>query len=445
MLEKVYQNLPRRLQNVAMSAYGWKLYRQRFGGHLPPPYDSLESVFEEPGPAILAQQAERFRKLVRHAATTVPFYQELFSEKGVALDDVDVGNFAEIFPVVSKQDILDRPEHFITTDKEFLKGSFSLNTSGSSGTPLRVISSLEARRINYRYYQLALAEHGLDYRSRSTTFAGRILSRGDDDHPSRMDYFNKTQYLSSYHLSANSIDAYINELNFWQPEFIDSYPSVLREIADLASDRGLRLDFRPRLLLTSSESLTEAVREKIEAFFVAPIIDHYGCTEMAVSAFNREGNYHVHPLYSVIELEPLSEGSFSLLATGLLNFAMPLIRYAIGDSVSCRDPSKPYCYQGIEGRVDDLVLTPEGRRVGRLDPAFKGIEGILFAQIVQHALDQLEIKVVLSEAGGGMFDEERLVKNIRERTSPQMHIDVSYHSDIERGANGKFKSVVSLM
>lgn len=445
MLESVYLNLPRPLQNVAISAYGWKLYLQRFGGDLPSPYDRLESVFEEPNSTILAQQAERFKKLVHHAATTVPFYQKLFSEMGVNLKDVNVGNLADIFPVINKQDILDRPENFITSDKKYLRGAFPLYTSGSSGTPLRVISSLEARRINYRYYQLALAEHGLDYRSRSTTIAGRVLFKVDDDHPSRIDYFNKTQYLSSYHLSAKSIDAYINELNYWQPEFVDSYPSVLREIANLATDRGLLLNFRPRLLLTSAESLTDADREKIEAFFSAPIMDHYGCTEMAISAFYLKGNYYVHPLYSVIELEPLGEGSYSLLATGLLNFAMPLIRYAIGDSVICRDPSKPYCYQSIEGRVDDLVQTPEGRRVGRLDPAFKGIEGILFAQIVQHALDQLEIKVVLSEAGGSMFDEERLVINIRERTSPQMHIDVSYHSDIERGANGKFKSVVSLM
>ena len=94
--------------------------------------------------------------------------------------------------------------------------------------------------------------------------------------------------------------------------------------------------------------------------------------------------------------------------------------------------------------MDDVIVTPEGRRVGRLDPAFKGVEGIEFAQVVQHAVDRLEVKVVLNEASKAKFNARLLVSNFRDRTSPQMQIEISYHDDIQRGANGKFKTVVSL-
>jgi len=445
MLNSVYMNLPRSLQNAAMTAYGWKMYRQRFGGEVPGPYNRIESVFETIKTDLLAQQAKRFALLVSHVAKTVPYYQSLFKQLGITPQDVNLINMADFFPVIKKQDILSQPKQFITTDARCLKGAFLLNTSGSSGTPMQVISSLEARRINYFFYQLALSEYGLHYRSRSTTFAGRVLYKGGSNQPARIDRFNNTQYLSSYQVSDDSIEIYIRELNRWQPEFIDSYPSVLRELASLASARGLKLEFRPKILLTSSESLTDSSRQKIEAFFGAAIMDHYGCTEMAVSAFYRDGQYHVHPLYSFVELEPLAAGSYSLLATGLVNFAMPLIRYSIGDSVVTDNPSNAYLFQAIEGRIDDLVVTPEGRKIGRLDPAFKGVEGILLAQVVQHAVDRLEIKVVLSKGSSPLFDEVRLANNFRELTSSCMKIEISYHDDIERGANGKFKSVVSLL
>ena len=444
MLDKLYLQLPRSLQNIAMTAYGWKTYRQRFGGLVPGPYDNLHSVFDESDDELRVAQETRFAKLVSHVASTVPYYQALFQRLAIAPRDVNVGNMTEVFPVISKQQILDRPEQFITTDPRYLKGSFSLYTSGSSGTPLRVVSSLEATRINYAYYALALSEYGLHYRSRSTTFAGRIIHRGGHNHPARYDHCNNTQYMSSYQVSADSIEKYVRELNNWRPEFIDAYPSVLLEIVSLASGRGLRLQFSPKLIITSSESLTNGAREKIEAYFSAPIIDNYGSTEMVAAAYSRKGKYYVHPLYSVMELQPLGESSYALLATGLINFAMPLIRYAIGDSVTTSAPKNAYCYEAIDGRVDDVIVTPEGRRVGRLDPAFKGVEGIEFAQVVQHAVDRLEVKVVLNEASKAKFNARLLVSNFRDRTSPQMQIEISYHDDIQRGANGKFKTVVSL-
>lgn len=445
MLDTLYLNLPRPLQNLTMTAYGASLYRQRYGGPVPPPYADIASVFDRPDEKLRRLQAARFAQLVKHTATTVPYYQRLFQDRGIKVQDVTLDNMAEVFPVVFKQHILACPEQFITTDSRYLRGSFSLSTSGSSGTPMRVVSSLEARRINYRYYGMALAEFGLGYRSRSTTFAGRVIIKEGDAHCGRYDYFNNTQYLSSYQISPDSIEHYIAALNRWQPEFIDSYPSVLQEIADLAAARGLVLSFCPRMILTSSETLSDSSRDKISTFFGAPLMDQYGCTEMAVSAYYKDGAYHVHPLYSVMELQPLGGDSYGLLATGLINFAMPLIRYAIGDSVTTDTPANAYCYSAIEGRVDDVVITPEGRRVGRLDPAFKGIEGIALAQVVQRAIDRLEVKVVLAEVSGDAFDESLLLKNFRERTSEKMQIEVSYHQDIERGANGKFKAVVSLL
>ena len=445
MLERLYLGLPRWLQDVSVTAYGYKMYRQRFGGSIPKAYADINSVFERVNDITLSLQRQRFNELVKHASTNVPFYKAIFEQQRVTAEEVTIQNMSEIIPKISKQDILAEPDAFIATGGRCSKNTMSLYTSGSSGTPLRVESDIEARRINYFYYQLALAEYGVDYRSKSTTFAGRLLYSRADSRPSRMDYYSRTQYLSSYQVSSDTVASYIHELNQWKPLYIDGYPSVLIEIVNLAEVSNLSLNFSPKVILTSSETLSELGRSQIEKFFQAPVMDHYGCTEMAISAYCRQDKYYVHPLYCVVELESITEGVHSLITTGLLNFSMPLIRYEIGDTVATDRPEDPYCYNSIVGRVGDLIRTPEGRVVGRLGPAFKNVGPILFAQIVQHTLDRLEIKLVLTDRVNGKIDEALLIRNLKERTSEMMDIRFSYHDDIERGANGKIKFVISLL
>ena len=144
-----------------------------------------------------------------------------------------------------------------------------------------------------------------------------------------------------------------------------------------------------------------------------------------------------------MELETQGDSRFSLITTGLLNFAMPLLRYEIGDCVVSRDATNPYIFEHIDGRMDDVIITPEGRRIGRIDPAFKGIAGVNLAQVVQEEIDKIVVKLVLNKEKKHLFCEELLIKNLKERTSSFIQIEVVYEEAIEKGHNGKFKSVIS--
>ena len=78
-----------------------------------------------------------------------------------------------------------------------------------------------------------------------------------------------------------------------------------------------------------------------------------------------------------------------IVATGLLNDAMPLIRYRVGDYAAyaeehdcpCGNP-QPIITQ-LEGRVDDYLITRDGRKIGRLSTAIKRSPSIHSAQLVQ--------------------------------------------------------------
>jgi phenylacetate-CoA ligase len=96
----------------------------------------------------------------------------------------------------------------------------------------------------------------------------------------------------------------------------------------------------------------------------------------------------------------------------------------------------------LVGRMDDVVVTPEGRRVGRLDPIFKGLHALLETRIVQDAPDHLRVEVVPVDR---LLEEDRraLLDGLSARLGPSMRIDVVTVPSIPRASSGKLRTVVN--
>lgn len=440
MSNSVYLAMPKQLQNLALTAYGRSLYRQRFVGSIPTEYSINLTPFRPIKEVDFQNQHCRFQQLIAHCRDFVPYYAKLL--KNVSVDKLTINDLSELVPVLSKADIKRDPELFISTKPEHKGALRTANTSGSSGTPLAIKYTDEARRINYHFYEKALNLFNCSYRSKSTTFAGRILYKAPGRNPDRYDYYNNTQYLSSYFIGDDSVEHYVAALNRWAPEFIDTYPSALVELLKLAEQHQLKFTFSPKCVLTSSETLTPDARSLIEKTLNTTVIDQYGCTEMAINAVSTGREYFLDPMFAIVEFEHAFERSYELITTGLLNFGMPLLRYRMGDIVE-RSSESSYTFESLDGRKDDVIITPDGKRVGRMDPAFKGIEGIDMAQIIQEELNRIVVLIVLSRNGNSQFNADLLCQNIKERTSEQIEVVIKYVEQIPKGANGKFKSVES--
>lgn len=453
-ISSLYKIMPRSLQNLALTAYGYRQHGIRFGQKLPPPYDREDLHCDLPFAEVRRWQEQRFDELIAHAAAYVPHYRDLFQQLGLAPGDVHLGNFRDVLPVLTKAEIVANPTRFHSTQ---LRDALSLFTSGTSGSPMPIRCTTQARAINYAFFRSLLRRHGCDVRDRSATFAGRILlSGGENAVFHRKDYYNNTLYLSSYHINERSIEQYIRALEQWQPRYIDSYPSAIALIADHINHHAISHAIRPEFVVTSSETLTRQQRESIGQAFGCPVIDHYGCSEMAVSASSSEPErYRIDSLYALVEFTPMpDDGSaesadhHALVCTGLLNPAMPLIRYAIGDVVhgAAEISATPFyrqTFSAIVGREDDFIVTSDGRQIGRMDPVFKGLTGISQAQIVQHAATHIEVLVVPAVDADRGDVTSRLISGIKQRTSNDMDVSVHFVESIPLGKSGKFKSVVS--
>ena len=93
----------------------------------------------------------------------------------------------------------------------------------------------------------------------------------------------------------------------------------------------------------------------------------------------------------------------------------------------------------VEGRADDVLVTRDGRKIGRLSTVFKNLP-IVEAQTIQVSFDKVIVKVVLDESLDPAI-ERQLVSSLRERIG-EMQIQIEVVDSIPRGANGKFRAVI---
>jgi phenylacetate-CoA ligase len=282
-------------------------------------------------------------------------------------------------------------------------------------------------------------------------------------------------YLSAYHLTADNVAAYLEAMQQHEVTYLLGYPSGLYRLARVALDRGWAAP-RLKVAIGNAEPLLAHQREAIGAAFGCPVRETYGMAEIAAAASDcQAGRLHLWPEAGHVEVlddevdalalpRPLPEAvetpalpwplpgggvSGRLVATGLLNADMPLIRYETGDRATLTAGAVPCaCGRGlpvlaaIEGRQDDVVITRDGRHIGRLDPVFKADLPILEAQIIQESLDRLRVLYVPTAAYTAA-DGDALVRRIHDRVGADMGVALEAVDEIPRTANGKFRAVIS--
>jgi phenylacetate-CoA ligase len=260
-------------------------------------------------------------------------------------------------------------------------------------------------------------------------------------------------YCSSYHLASEFIQYYIDALRRHRITYLFGYTSALHTLACEVLRLGVR-DLAMRVVITNAEPLYPHQRAAISEAFQCPVRETYGMAEIVAAAGECDrGRLHLWPEAGIVQVlakgrcHPFGE-SGELIATGLFNADMPLIRYRVGDHGTVAHPSEA-CPCGrslpvldsIEGRVDDMVYTADGRPVGRLDPIFKARLPLLEAQIIQERLDFFRV-VYVPGPGCDQSTEEEIRSRLRDRVGA---VDVTFQpvDRIPRGPNGKFKAVMS--
>ena len=443
------------MHDAAASVHGYWLNAARYG----PETEHLVRAARE-RESWTAEQWTRWRDaelppLLEHAARHVPFYRRIWQRRPHGADPRDLSSW----PILEKRDLRENPHAFLT-DGVDPRGLVRIHTSGTTGTPLTLWRS---RATNVRWYSLFEARvrewYGVSRANRWANIGGQVVVATGVRRPPFWVWSEglRLLYLSSYHLEPETARDYLSALRDHRIEYLLGYSSSLHSLAHGVLASGLADEARAlrlRVAIANAEPVFPYQRDAVRAAFGCEIRETYGMAEIAVAASEcLAGSLHEWPDAGVVELldgdRAVPDGEAGdVVATCLVNRDMPLIRYRVGDrAVRARGDAVCECgrtlprWTSVEGRIDDVLMTRDGRAIGRLDPVFKGDLSIVEAQIVQESLDRIVVRVVAAP-GFSARDEESIASGVRERLG-DVEVAVERVSEIPRSANGKFRAVVS--
>ena len=453
---RIYERSPVFLQNAMLNAYGVKERRLRHHGRYHAYLDEVRRTEWLSAEELEADQSARLRRLVSHCEERIPYYRDLFSELGLAAADIAHEGDLKKLPVLEKEEIRRAPERFCVDGSS--RGLLARTTGGTTGTPLRYFVTPEAVQFNYAIYEARFRNWaGVSFGERMSSMNGRVIVPSHQSGPPywRRNYAFNQQYLSIYHLTPENLPSYVKAMSKFQPAVIVGYPSAVHLLAThiLASEQqGV---ITPKAVLLSSETLFPWMRSDIEQAFQCRVFDGYSQGELTI--FISEcpaGSMHISPDCGVVEFVRI-EGETELVATGLSNFGMPLLRYRTrdvaeqGDGSDCACGRKLPTIRKLVGRADDLVMTPDGRSVGAapMSLAFQSIPGIRESQVRQTTIESVDVDIVTvdgaREPDQGI--EAALLRELRARLGPALQIAINRVDRIERTGAGKRQLIVSTL
>ena len=453
-MSKIYAALPIFAQNLACTWSGYQRSHMRYTPHFHRTLEAWERSLYAPLDELHEIQWLRLKRLVQHARENVPYYRDLSAPSEAGEPAEAIRNTLAGIPPLAKSTYREHTDDFVTRNvprRRLIPGK----TSGTTGTALKLWFTPEALAEEFTSAWRGRRSFGVELDEPNLTFNAQIIVPVGQQKPPfwRRNRWNHQTLFSIYHCSPENLDTYVDTIHETEAAFAQGYPSFLHLVARAMLDAGRPLPpGRLKACFTSSESLLAFQREAIEEAFAAPIHDRYGVSEFCVSMTQcREKLLHVDMEFCVVEVEVEEETDAwvrgPLLVTGLSNDATPFIRYHIGD-VGTRSKRPCACgragdaFLDVDGRIEDYVLTPEGRMVGRLDHIFKGELDVAEAQVLQETRDALEVLIVRRDS----YDESserHLLKEFRSRLGSAIELRLRYVDSIPREANGKFRAVKS--
>lgn len=403
---------------------------------------------------LAALQLRQLGAVVRHAHASVPFYRERWRSAYDPARELTRERLAAL-PLLTRRELQDGFEALKSGNTPAAHGAVGeARSSGSTGVPIRILKT----QLGLVFWNsFALRDHLWHKRDLRGKLAAIRLGKtpgtfgnwGQATH-------DLVETGPAVVLSAGEhIETQFQWLRREQPDLLLTYPSITRELARHSLKIGSGLS-RLREVRTFGELLGPETRELCRSAWNVPVTDVYSAEEVGYIALQcpLQEHYHVQSEGVLVEVldergRPCAPGEVGrVVVTTLHNFAMPLVRYDLGDFAEVGEPCA--CGRGlpvlrrITGRVRNMLVTAAGERYwpALSDRKFFEIAPVRQRQVVQKDLDLLEVRLVVASPLTPV-QEERLRDLILSGLPPGFRLRFSYRAEIPRGAGGKFEDFVS--
>lgn len=407
------------------------------------------SQWAEPA-RLRAIQSEKLCRLIRHTYDNVPYYRELMDQSGIAPTDINNPEDLSNLPITRKSQIVDLGPKQIHAGNLDPDECIDLTTSGSQGMPIDVRFTQDDRS----WWKL-LALRGWLANGYRPWDAMLVLNDSRFSPHGRRWFEALGAFRQNYVSIYDDLDAQADAAEITRPQIIRGITSDVLRLAQTLEQRG-GPGFAPRMVLTSAELADNATRQKIEAVFGVKPTDFYGSIECGWIAWEcpRHTGYHVNADCLIVEIikdngpAPLGHPG-EVVVTNLHSFAMPFIRYSVGD-IGSLTGDQCDCSRGlplmrtVEGRMADSIVLPDDNRLSpyQITCTVEQVPGIGRYQVYQPSAGDLVVRVIPNEQYGPETDT-RLVAALTTLLKNQLSISVERVDEIPKGPGGKFQVVLS--
>ncbi|WP_223701282.1 phenylacetate--CoA ligase family protein [Sutcliffiella deserti] len=428
----------------------------------------LEEIQWKSSSEVKEIQKQKLIKLVKHCFENVPYYKKLLVDHGVANEngDIFIENYSNL-PILTKEDIKKNFENMKSKDLDKRKW-YKNSSGGSTGQPVQLIQDTYYKDYNRANKMLFDRWAGYEVGDKKALLWGseRDLFQGKETVQRRLINFVRNEiWLNSFKMTSEDMLDYVKKINEYKPSLITSYVSSIYELARLIEKENLEVH-SPKAIMTSAGNLYPHMREKVETVFKTKVFNRYGSREVADVACDCEKHEGLHVSMGTHYVELIkNDGDIAapgetgeVIVTSLSNFAMPLLRYKIGD-LAVWSENECSCGRGlplfkeITGRTTDVFVREDG---GIVDPAyFIHIVGVVLFdewierfQVVQEEKSLVKILIVLKdETKDPLIKYKANLDQMKEKIQlvmgKQCQVDIEFTEDIPPLPSGKYRYTIS--
>lgn len=396
----------------------------------------------------------RLKVMLEYAYNHVEFYRNRFDDHGVHPSHVQQPSDLTSVPILEKRDIQNHLNEMVS-QKYSVRDLVLDRTGGSTGTPIEFYYNTQRQHSR----QAATWRHNgsIDWHIGNKT---AVLWGASRDMPDIRLKQKLRNYLISRKLFFNTagfqpdeMAAFNQQLKKFRPKVILAYANSLGLFANYLQNQGITA-YAPQAIVTSAEMLTPDNRQLIEEVFGAPVYNRYGSREFSVIAsecLERDG---LHVMQEGLYLEIMKDGRHvkpgevgELFVTDLLNFAMPLVRYRIGDAASwkqgdCRCGRGLARLTNIAGRTTDFLVGYDGRLCsGAVLTVAMVAQRPSLGQIQLEQNERGRVICRMAPKHGQATDEDRnfLTEQVHSYLGQGTSIEFDIVSRIEHEPSGKYR------
>jgi phenylacetate-CoA ligase len=399
-----------------------------------------------------AWQFERLQQVVAYAYEHVPFYREKYQQAGVHPEDIKRLEDFQALPFLTKEDVKQRRDELLSPG--FRGKLYPLETGGSTGQPTQFLVEDSFWRWNVALRTRGRGWYGFQPGDKMALVWGAPGDMPDQSWFRQMRaQIQRHRVLNAFSMTEAKMQSFAEMLLRWQPAMIKAYASALSLFAEYLKTRGIT-GIRPKLVETTAEKVTEPQRQLLEEVFHCPVVDCYSSREFVTIAYECEDR-GLHACESrlveiVADDQVVPAGQLGeIVVTSLHQFAMPFIRYKIGD-LGVYEPDPCSCGRGmpvlreVVGRTHDFLVASDGQFVhGEFFAyTFRVKPEVVRYQVHQTDQHHLNVKIVCREpVSDAWLDGMRA--EIQHRFGPSMQISLQVVDKIELTPAGKHRYIIS--